>query len=255
MYNIDFSKKKVIIFLHGIQETDNEETLQHSKVLHDNFSKFVSDQVDDYLIIHPVLYESINDESLTEYGKQGIINYLISKTDIADYAVDVINFVSFNKYHKMIDKKIQETILHYAEQQYPVYIVGHSLGSMYGLHVINKLIEQHKDCYELESVHWPVQGCITLGSPITNKEFFNTIEFIPFNGVDVIEWINVFYENDIVTDLPFFDEVNLEEEIGKIDGWKYTQHVLQSDEGLIDSHTHYLNDPTVYHLLKIGLFG
>jgi hypothetical protein len=116
-------------------------------------------------------YENINDAAQKKVRR---LFKLIANTPVtgivADKTLDLIGDVVTNYLDTAtaakIRKGLKEKILESYTAGNPCYVVAHSLGSIYAFDVIKELIREDSYFKRRSRKTWPVQGFMTLGSPI-----------------------------------------------------------------------------------------
>ncbi len=173
---IDFSLPPRVVVIHGVQSGGNAD------LTHD---QDIADLIDDALAARGVdlpfnavgySYEDTNDEA--QKVSKLIVGALSSSVPllgpVLNQVVDVVGDVvialdqdstctTAGKIRKGLRDVVEAS---YRDEGRPLYIVAHSLGSVYSLDVINQLIG-HDDYYKGDDVKtWPVLGLLTMGSPL-----------------------------------------------------------------------------------------
>lgn len=209
---IDFSKPASIIVVHGVQGGDNKKIKTAQ-----NIDKLVRKSLEsahierDYQLV-PFLYEDDNDQaqklfsSITSAVTSGkplvgrALKYLI------DYAGDVfINAADTSTAHKIKQRLVDVIASSYAEERQTV-VVSHSLGTVYSLDVVNDLMAADGMFMGDDRRTWPVQGLITLGSPLGLEmklgplTLFEKKQLNPVRDAlyEVFPWVNFFNPLDPV---------------------------------------------------------
>lgn len=115
-------------------------------------------------------YEDLNDEAQRKWK---LLLSLLVTTPIgmvAEQALDLIGDVVIARLNTStahaIREGLKERILGFYEAGNPCYLVAHSLGSIYAFDVVNELMRSDELFDRTSRRTWPVQGLVTLGSPI-----------------------------------------------------------------------------------------
>ena len=96
---------------------------------------------------------------------------------------------------QLIKENLKARIVGLFESGHPVYIVAHSLGTVYAYWALIDLLKDPRFFDPLSKRTWPVQGLVTLGSPLVLK-MFGAKPFAPFPGANhpsPLAWFN-FYD-------------------------------------------------------------
>jgi len=194
----------VVLVVHGVQLGDDSSLIQDKMILQSIESRLngfnLKFDVDLYK------YENISDASLSKLKN---LSRLILSTGIGvilapsiidlvgDVTISLANVATANK----IREGLRERILSYYAASIPVYIVAHSLGSVYTFDVINELIETDGLFDRDDPLTWPVQGLVTIGSPLGLSMFKKTGRNIANSlgkGTYSFKWLNYFDITDPV---------------------------------------------------------
>ena len=207
--SVDFRKPPRILVVHGVQKGGNDELDQHEVIKglvnRSLMRTGVSREFDSALY----KYENINDEAqdtvkllskllLGALGVGAPLAALASDT-VIDIVGDVISASLQSKTAITIRQGLVEMILEAYEQQIPQLIVAHSLGTVYSLDAINHLMER-SDLFDRADIStWPVQGWITLGSPLgLNLLGRNHLAQLRGDGTNRFPWYNYWNPMDPV---------------------------------------------------------
>jgi hypothetical protein len=171
---VNFNKEPVLLTVHGVQTGTNGDQNQHKALANSinmlignlgggesDFPKFKSDIF---------RYEDINDASTKFFGKilasltgNIVSGWLVDKA--TDIVGDVLLALSEDETYEQIKSGLKEKIKFYQEQDRPVYLVAHSLGSFYALDVVNDLMKLSQ-FQSNKKADWPIHGLVTIGSPL-----------------------------------------------------------------------------------------
>ena len=194
----------VVLVVHGVQLGDAASLNQDNMIRQSIESRLngmnLTFDVDLYK------YENISDASLSKLKK---LSSVILSTGIgailAPPIIDLVGDVTFSLANGSTANKIRQglrdKILAYYAAGIPVYIVAHSLGSVYTFDVINELIETDGLFDRDHPLTWPVQGFVTIGSPLGLSMFKKTGRNIANSlgkGAHSFKWLNYFDVTDPV---------------------------------------------------------
>ncbi len=203
---VDPGKTRKILVVHGVRP-DNDETIDLDEDVRKRIKSSLGDSALDYRVgIYK--YEDINDESQEKFVallKLLSQNLLLDKAiDLAaDIVLDVFTGMRMNRDgstgRKILDGLKKRIISNY-DEGLPLYIVAHSLGSLYALEAINELIVSDGFFKRADRLTWPVQGLITLGSPIALKWLYSRTEVdeLSGEGEHFLKWYNHWDQTDPV---------------------------------------------------------
>ncbi len=200
---VDPKKPRTVLVIHGVQTGDNEDQNQHETI---------KDLLENRLGNIPLefntdiyRYENINDQAQKKYRKfltffdpTSVVTFL---PDTAiDLIADVVTAKQDTSTAAQIRKGFKDKILEIFENGNPCYIVAHSLGTIYAFDVINELIADNRFFDRSSRRTWPVQGLITLGSPIGISMFKKSRTKVSPLGVGTkwFRWRNYWDRNDPV---------------------------------------------------------
>lgn len=166
--SVDPAKQRKIIVVHGVQLGEDEDQDQHESI-----ARLVEDRLGNSSLdfaAQMYRYENINDQAQNKFNR---LLKLIAKTPVngvARQALDLIGDVVVNLRDGSTAAKIRQGLRDEIVQLFdagnPCYIVAHSLGSIYAFDVVNELMKDPAYFDRASRRSWPVQGLVTLGSPI-----------------------------------------------------------------------------------------
>ncbi len=166
---IDPSKQRKIIVVHGVQTGDDKELHQDDAVRQLLASRLGDLDVDYAVDLYK--YENIADRALNKY--KDLSKVLISNTagsvlaqPIIDLVGDVVISLLQGSTADTIRNGLEAKITEYYNQGHPCYIVAHSLGTVYTFDVVNQLMKNDTYFDPDNRLTWPVQGMVTIGSPL-----------------------------------------------------------------------------------------
>jgi hypothetical protein len=167
--SVDPTKQRKIIVVHGVQTGEDEDQNQHESIADLIASRLGNSSLD--FITQMYRYENINDRAQNKFKR---LVRLIAGTpvnrkiasSVIDLVGDVVISLSNGSTAAKIRKGLKEEILQHFTAGNPCYVVAHSLGSIYAFDVINELMKDSHYFDRGSRRSWPVQGLVTLGSPI-----------------------------------------------------------------------------------------
>ncbi len=163
------TKPRTVLVVHGVQVSSDKKLDQDKKI--DELLRRRLGNIPLDIKTELYRYENLNDATLKKFNK--LIN-IIAKTKVgavlAKTVLDLVGDVVINLADGSTAAKIRtglrERILQTYDSGNPCYVVAHSLGSIYAFDVINELMKDNDLFLRDSRKTWPVQGFITIGSPI-----------------------------------------------------------------------------------------
>jgi hypothetical protein len=254
---VDPTKPRTVLVIHGVQTGDSTELKQHeliAQLLQSRVGnmplKFTTDLF---------RYEDLNDQAQNEYQKliKLIVATPVGQT-LASKAIDLIGDVVTARLDTSTAAKIRqgfkEKIMDIFEAGNPCYIVAHSLGSIYAFDVINELMAE-KEWFDRQSRRtWPVQGLITLGSPIGLSLFNKGRKKVqPLGeGEKMFRWVNYWDRTDPVVSGQIFGRNLTGYEIAEKyrtpsikQGWVIRDRPVDTGKVWLMAHVAYWGNPMV----------
>lgn len=252
---VDPLKQRRILVVHGVQSGTNEDQNQH---------RLVKALVTDRLNGAPVdfdtniyRYENLNDAAkkrLTRVLNLFLRNILQEKA--VDTALDIVGDVLIALQDGSTARKIRqgliERILDFYEAGNPLYLLAHSLGSIYAFDAVNELIT-HSDIFDRESRKtWPVQALVTIGSPI-GLSMFKRNRVRKFGaGRHFFRWTNYWDRTDPIVSGSFYGKPQQGYDIverfssGDADsGWFIQDRVVDVGRAWLAAHIGYWRHPAL----------
>ena len=152
-------------------------------------------------------YENINDaaqkklERLLGYFSMALTGHL-ALSAVSRLSLDLIGDVTIalerGATAATIRRGLRDRILEIFDQGHPLYLVAHSLGTVYALDVVNELMKDRKIFDRDSRKTWPVQGLVTLGSPLGLSMFKrNRVQKLG-RGRHFFRWLNYWSRTDPV---------------------------------------------------------
>jgi hypothetical protein len=224
---VDPKKPRTVLVIHGVQAGVDEEQKQHKTIkdLLQNRLGNIPLQFDTDIF----RYEDLNDKAHQKYRK--LIKLIIPTpfdTSLSEKVFDLIGDVVTAKQDTStaaeIRNSFKEKILAIFENGNPCYIVAHSLGTIYAFDVINELIADKRFFNRTSRRNWPVQGLVTLGSPLGISMFKKARPKVsPLGeGTKWLRWLNYWDRNDPVVSGAIFGKT--------LNGYQITEKYLNASQ-------------------------
>ena len=226
------------------------------------------------------VYEDINDEAQRFY--QLIAGALLRGNPLAgrllrlviDAAGDVVTAANGGSTASQIRARLRDRIFESYRNGHQLVVIAHSLGSFYAVDVICELMRED-DCFVGDDrATWPVQGLVTIGSPLGIELEFagikvfekREIRAVPDAEFEVFPWHNYFNRLDpIVSANVFGAPVEIRGAAGPVEerygqdtmtsGWLLQGHVVTSGRQWLPAHTAYWRNPKIGDRLVDMLWG
>jgi hypothetical protein len=205
-------------------------------------------------------YEQLSDTSLKKLKNLSSILLgtsvgAILAPKIIDLVGDVTISLANGSTADEIRQGLRAKIMAYYAAGIPLYIVAHSLGSVYTFDVINELITT-KDLFDRNDPKtWPVQGLLTIGSPLGLSMFKKTGRNTAASlgkGKYSFTWLNYFDVSDPVVSgnifgqkLPSLKIAEIYKEDTPEFGWFIHDHPVDTGKIWLLAHTEYWSSAVV----------
>ena len=262
--SVDFDKKRRILVIHGVQRGDNSDQTQH-KVIAKNLKEQLGD-IDLPFQTNIFKYEDINDKAIRVVKKalaaltgNVISGWVVSQA--VDLAGDVAIALSEGPTYRRIKRELKERILEYYENEEPLYLIAHSLGSIYAFDVLNDLMREEEYFMHNDIQTRPVLGLLTLGSPLAldlfDRDSNDLANLVPSgetvgDNFKLFRWRNYWDPTDPIVSgsmvgLPWSDN-QFSEKFGDKPynlGWDFRSRRIISGKAHLAAHTAYWKDPAV----------
>jgi len=267
---VDFRKPAHIVVVHGVQ-TGEDEGIDSDDRIRTLINQSLADiHVEKEFLVKGYFYEDINNEA------QKLFNYIARAITankplatkalkfVIDTAGDVITAAKNTSTAHRIRKGLKDEILKSYRSKNQVIVVAHSLGTIYALDVINDLIGNGHYFKGDNRSTWPVQGYVSMGSPlglamnIGGIEIFRkrTIRSIRDSKYSLFPWYNYYNRLDPVVSGSVFgkpcdiDGVKgpVEERYGasvKASNWLLRGHPVTSGDQWLAAHVAYWSKPMI----------
>lgn len=254
---IDPRKPRIILVVHGVQIGADKDQKQDQQI-----KELVETRSGNLPLAYQTTlyrYEDINDKAIKPakdllklLGKTPVATTIA--TSVMDIVLDVVISLADNSTAATIRAGLKKRILDIHDAGNPCYIVAHSLGSIYALDVINELMRQG-DLFDRNSRRtWPVQGLLTIGSPIGLHMFRKSRKRLASlgDGTKIFRWLNYWDPTDPVVSGNIFGKKLTTLEIASSlmngdpkQGWHVRDIPTDSGKRWLLAHTAYWEDAKV----------
>ena len=255
--SVNPEKQRKVVVVHGVQLGDDGDQNQHKAIQTLIDSRLGGVPLD--FATEMFVYENINDEAQGLFSR---ITSAIANTPlegvVTKAVIDLLGDVVISLRDKSTAQKIRAAlkaqILAHYENGHPCYLVAHSLGSIYAFDVINELFKDEAYFERNARETWPVQGIMTLGSPIGLGLFNKNRKQVEKLGVgeEWFRWLNVWDRSDPVVSGKLFgtpkrgyDIAELYETSDEQQGWIIRDVIVDTQQAWILAHLGYWNNATV----------
>lgn len=277
---VDFRKEAHILAVHGVQ-LGEDESIKSKELVRDLIEESLSlSHLERKFKVHGFFYENINDEAQKFY--KAISTAVSSGLPLAgpalkaviDIAGDVVTAAKNTSTARKIRDRLRKKILKSYESDHQLVVISHSLGTIYALDVVNELIAEDEYFKGDDRNTWPVQGLITMGSPLgleietLGATLFEKRPIEPITNAEfeVFPWHNYFNRLDpIVSGRVFGAPLKVEGATGPVEQrygedtksaqWLLQGHVVTSGRQWLLAHTTYWNNPLIGDRLVDLIWG
>jgi hypothetical protein len=259
--SVDPTKPREILVVHGVQYEADDALKQHELVhalltarLNGVPVQFTTDLY---------RYEGLNDKSYS--GLESLLSMVLSALlrevpladtildgvdKVMDLVQDVVISLQDGSTARAIRTALCERIMRtYHDGGAPLYLVAHSLGAVYALDAVNQLIRTRPDgVFDRDRRKtWPVQGLVTMGSPIGLGIFGKRRRLAPLGpGRKWFRWYNYWSRTDPVVSGSFYGQPLVGYEVAQrfrsVDprqGWIVHDRVVDSGHAWLLAHLGY----------------
>lgn len=255
---VDPTKSRKVLVVHGVQTGDFDDL---------NQDRFIDDLIRSRIGNIPLAYgcelyayEGIADEALQKY--KTLLKLLVQNPvgeavagSVLDLVGDVVISLVPGSTAETIRTGLRQKIMDIYQAGHPCYIVAHSLGSIYTFDVLNGLLREDGLFDRGSRRTWPVQGLLTIGSPIGLKMFRVTGRDRVFSlgpGQKWLRWLNLWDPNDPVVSGDIFGRHLQGNKIAERflngspnQGWVIRDIVTDTGKEWLLAHTAYWHSPLV----------
>lgn len=261
---INFEKTPEILVIHGVQRGDNDDLTQHETIQANIQSQLASFGIK--CDVNIFKYEDINDEA-TELIKRAlaaltgnmVAGWVVG--GLVDIVGDVAIALSEGNTYREIKSLFKERILKSFQDDRPLFIIAHSLGSIYAFDTVNELMKEG-DYFEHNKVETrPVQGLLTIGSPLAldlfERDWQDMTNLVPADqSVDddfkLFPWRNYWDPTDPIVSGSIigapWNEWKFKEKYGDKPydlGWDLRSRTVITGKAHLAAHVAYWQDPSV----------
>jgi hypothetical protein len=255
---VDPKKKRVILVVHGVQSGSDADLHQDRQIRDLVFNRLNGLPLDFDAAMYR--YENINDEAQKKLRTVLGLFLKALTTPVAGKIVDVTTDIVGDVLIKLkngttaqvIRQGLKEEILSYYEEGNPLYLVAHSLGSIYAFDVVNELIAGRGHFTRDDRKTWPVQALVTLGSPIGLTMFKRSSVKELGEGRKLFRWINCWARTDPVVSGSFYGHPEQAYVIAErfastapMCGWFIQDRVVDIGKAWLMAHTGYWDLPAI----------
>lgn len=254
---VDPSLTRKVLIVHGVQSGPDN---LNQDVLIDDLIKSRIGNVPISYACELYKYENINAEALEKYKKLlDLLAVIPIGQTIGDALIEMVGDVVISlengKTAQYIREGMRKKILEIYTAGNPCYIVAHSLGTIYAFDVLNSLIGDGEHFDPGSRKTWPIQGLLTLGSPIGLDMFKvtgrNSIRDFGL-GDKWFRWLNIWDPNDPVVSGNIFGQhltgYKIAEDFLTNDpkqGWVIRDISADTGKSWLMAHTAYWHSPVV----------
>jgi len=255
--SVNPDKVRKVLVVHGVQTGKNKDQQQH-RIIRDLINSRLGNiplkfQAEMYR------YEDLNDAVQKKYR---LLLGMITKTPVGgiiadkafDLLADVVTAYLDTSTAAKIRAGLRDKILATYKAGNPCYVVAHSLGTIYAFDVINELMAEDELFQRNSRRSWPVQGLVTMGSPIGLSMFRANRKRVTKLGPGNkwFRWINYWDRTDPVVSgkifgkqLRGYDIAEKYLESKPEQGWVIRDRVVDTGKVWLLAHTAYWDNPMV----------
>jgi hypothetical protein len=244
---VDPTKPKRLLVVHGVQSGTDADQNQHQLI--EALIKTRLNNAPLRFDTEMYRYENINDQaqrSLREVIKLFFENIVAEKAvDLTlDIVLDVLIALKGDSTAQKIRQGLVDRLLEIHGAGNPLYLVAHSLGTIYAFDAVNQLIGTSGLFEPGDRKSWPVLGLVTLGSPI-GLRMFNRNRVKPIGKVKrSLSWINYWARTDPVITGSFYGKPRagydiVERFATKDGGWDIKDRAVDVGQVWLPAHCGY----------------
>jgi len=254
---VDPGLPRKVLVVHGVQSSD---TNLNQDVLINELIKTRIDNIPLSYTCELYRYENLNVAAMEKYSK--LLDLLVGNPigeavggSVLEMVGDVVISLEGGATADEIREGLRKKILEIFAAGNPCYVVAHSLGTIYTFDVLNALIGSDDYFDRGSRKTWPVQGLMTLGSPIGLEMFqVEGREGVKdFGAGDKwLRWLNIWDPNDPVVSGQIFGQhlsrFKIAEKFLSGDpkqGWVIRDIATDTGKSWLMGHTAYWHSPIV----------
>lgn len=255
--SVNPKKPRKVLVVHGVQTGSDAGLNQHKQI-----RELINNRLGSVPLkfqTEMYRYENINDRAQRRYKQ--LVSLLV-KTPVGkvvaatafDLIADVVTSVLDTSTAAKIRAGLRAQILDIYQRGNPCYLVAHSLGTIYAFDVVNELMRE-EGLFERDSRRtWPVQGLVTLGSPIGLAMFRKGRTRVSKLGPGNkwFRWVNYWDRTDPVVSGSIFGKqltgYQIAEKYQTDDpkqGWVIRDRAVDTGRVWLMAHTAYWDNPSV----------
>lgn len=204
---VDPTAVRKVLVVHGVETGSDSDQHQDQAI-----DKLIRDRLNGVPVKFEAAlytYEDINDKA--QRLSSLLVKALTANTplsSVAGFGVDLIGDVVISledgSTAAEIRDGLRQAILDVYAAGQPLYLVAHSLGTVYALDVVNGLMKE-ADYFDRDSRKtWPVQALVTMGSPLGLGLFKRSKVTKLGAGRHFFRWINYWSRTDPVVSGSFY---------------------------------------------------
>jgi len=166
----------------------------------------------------------------------------------ADIVLDVLIALKDGSTARTIRQGLVDRLLEIYQEGSPLYLVAHSLGTIYAFDAVNQLIGTPGLFNRNDRKTWPVLGLVTLGSPIGLRLFKRNRVKPLGKGSRSLPWINYWDRTDPVVSGSFYGKPRagydiVERFASKTAGWDIKDRAIDTGKVWLQAHCGYWSHP------------
>jgi len=252
---VDATKPKRILVVHGVEAGTDAD--QHQDI---DINKLITTRLNGAPLNFETklyAYENINDTAQRRFREVlALFTTAILMQRPVDLAADIVGDVVIalqdGSTARTIRQGLVDRILETYEEGNPLYLLAHSLGSIYAFDAVNQLVDTHGYFDRDDRKTWPVQGLVTIGSPV-GLRMFGRNRVVPLGGgtkSKFLRWINYWDRTDPVVSGSFYGQPNEGYTIverfataGADVGWLIQDKVVDVGRAWLEAHVGYWTHP------------
>ncbi|MCW8879281.1 MAG: hypothetical protein OQK51_19685 [Kangiellaceae bacterium] len=267
-------QKPHFIVVHGVQAGSDEDIESKQQIESLLQSKLDEIELDSDFDVIGVTYEDENDEAQQPY--KWLVRALTTGNPLASIVLtkvlDVVGDVFTNSWGtetaNKIRSKIKAAVLDSYQAGHPVYLIAHSLGTVYCLDVVCELMAEDEFYLGDDRDTWPVQSYVSMGSPLGLTNIFSqrNIPALQNASYEKLSWHNFHHPMDpVVTGNVFGAPGQYAGAEGPVEqtytnssqssGWTLQGHKTVANDQWLIAHVSYWDEPIIGDTLVDMVWG
>jgi hypothetical protein len=260
---VDPTKTRIILVVHGVQAGRDEEITSHETVKQLVLNRLGGTPIDFETKMYR--YENLNDEAKNRMWRifELILKHLTDEIPfggllgkVVEQGVDVVGDVVIKLSEGSTARTIRDSLIEKIKDVYqagnPLYLLAHSLGSIYAFDAVNELMKDRLYFDRNSRKTWPVQALVTVGSPIGLSIFKrNRVQKLG-EGRHYFRWVNFWARTDPVVSGSFYGKPRESYQIAERfstdsdrTGWVIQDKIVDTGKTWLAAHTGYWDHPGV----------